>query len=89
MTTFTLGATTVEGASGGRDIGTDGQPNGELEPYVYVGPWYPDDRPESSFWNGESFPGAVLRHADLMAADDPRSTAKSFLKEGRDLLTPS
>ena len=50
------------------------------EPYVYVGPWNTDGLPDGGFWNA-SF-GAVLPYAELLAAEDQRATALSFLREG-------
>ncbi len=59
---------------------------GEAEPYVYVGPWYPESRGDDPFWNATSFPGGMLRYRDLLAADDQRATALAFLRRGRELL---
>jgi hypothetical protein len=55
----------------------------EPEPYVYVGP---HDRSglDDPFWNAAF--GALLRHADLLAAADPAATAASFLERARRLL---
>jgi hypothetical protein len=51
-------------------------------PYVYVGPWQPDDDP---FWNAGSY--ARLGYPDLVAAPDPTARALAFLAAGHDLLT--
>ncbi len=71
------------------DVTKDAAPGAEPLPYVYVGPWYPDRRPDSDYWNGEGFPGAVLRYDDIVAADDPleqRELVLAFLRKGRSLL---
>lgn len=54
------------------------------EPYLYVGPWgaIGDD----DYWNAESFNGAVLPYAELMAADDQHATALAFYRKGIALL---
>ncbi|MBA3798908.1 MAG: hypothetical protein H0X18_07405 [Geodermatophilaceae bacterium] len=54
-------------------------------PYLYVAPWYPDDKPDSAYWSAGTM--AVLRYADLLAEPDPAGTALSFLREGRSLLS--
>jgi hypothetical protein len=51
------------------------------EPYLYLGPWAKASGP---FWN-ESF-GASLAYGHLLAADDQRQAALTFLRAGRDLL---
>jgi hypothetical protein len=48
------------------------------EPYLYVGPW--TARPEGDLWNATAFPGAELAYADLLAADDPATTAIEFFE---------
>jgi hypothetical protein len=50
------------------------------EPYLYVGPW---DAAIASgeLWNGTGFAGAELRYSELLAAEDQRRTALSFLEE--------
>lgn len=60
---------------------------GSDEPYLYVGPWYPDARPDSDYWNASSFPGAALGYAELAASVDPVDRAATFLRQGRQVLT--
>ncbi|MEM9132040.1 MAG: hypothetical protein AAF962_23655 [Actinomycetota bacterium] len=59
---------------------------GESEPYVYVSAWYPESLGDDAFWNSTTYPGAILRYQELLAADDQRATALAFLRRGRDLL---
>ncbi len=54
---------------------------GHQLPYLYVGPWQPDDDP---FWNAGSY--ARLGYAELEAAEDPVARALGFFAEGHDLL---
>lgn len=54
------------------------------EPYLYVGPWG-DERPGDAGWWNAPF-GAVLGHAELAAADDPRATATAFMRRGLEML---
>jgi hypothetical protein len=56
------------------------------EPYLYVGPWYADNRPDSDYWNATSFPGSALTYGKLLEADDPRAVALAFLRQGREIL---
>ena len=51
------------------------------EPYLYVAAWGEIDRSDS-YWNDDAFNGASLGYAELRAADDPRSTALTFLRDG-------
>ncbi|MEP6626014.1 MAG: hypothetical protein ABJC79_16315 [Acidimicrobiia bacterium] len=46
-------------------------------PYLYVGPWNPDDHP---FWNAGSF--ARLGYSELLSAPDPAVRAAAFFSEG-------
>jgi len=55
------------------------------EPYLYVGPWGSERPGDDAYWNAPF--GAVLAHADLIAASDPHATAVAFLHHGIDLLT--
>ncbi|GAB2756533.1 hypothetical protein GCM10027020_05830 [Nocardioides salsibiostraticola] len=66
------------------DVTQDATAGPEELPYVYVAPWYPDDKPDSAYWSAGSM--AVLRYADLLAEPDPASAALAFLREGRSLL---
>jgi hypothetical protein len=70
-------------APGGTRANFGCSPGDEAEPspYCYIGPWAPQ---EGDFWNA-SF-GAVLRYADLVDADDQRSRALAFFREGLSLL---
>lgn len=54
------------------------------EPYLYVGPW--GTISDDAYWNAESFNGAVLTYAELLAADDQRATALAFYRKGITLL---
>ncbi len=53
-------------------------------PYLYVGPWYPDEKPESDYWSAGRL--AILRYADLITEPNPAAAARNFLVEGRSLL---
>lgn len=67
------------------DVAKDATAGPEPLPYVYVGPWYPDDKPESDYWSAGRL--AILRYADLVDEPDPAAAARAFLLEGRSLLT--
>lgn len=67
------------------DVAKDATPGPEPLPYVYVGPWYPDDTPESDYWSAGRL--AILRYSDLVEEPDPETAARAFLSEGRSLLT--
>ena len=55
------------------------------EPYLYVAPW---QAPEPSpLWRAESFAGAELSYASLLAAADQRDEALSFFRARLDALT--
>lgn len=54
------------------------------EPYVYVAPWYPDDRPESRVWNAPF--GAALPLSEFVDAPDQRAAVLEFWRQGRDVL---
>ena len=56
------------------------------EPYLYVGAWGEIDRSDG-YWNDEAFNGSSLPFADLAAADDQRSAAIAFFREGHRRLT--
>jgi hypothetical protein len=54
------------------------------EPYLYVGPWDARRPGDAAFWNAPF--GAVLRYAQVAAADEPREAMRSFLMHGLVLL---
>lgn len=56
------------------------------EPYLYVAAWYGVDKSDP-FWNAESFGGAQLNYADLLAADDQRATAIDFFRTANKKLS--
>lgn len=66
------------------DVNADATPGPEPLPYLYVGPWYPEEKAPSEFWTAGSI--AVLRYADLAFSPDPAVAARDFLAEGRSLL---
>ncbi len=66
------------------DVTKDATPGPEPLPYLYVGPWYPDDKPESDYWSAGRL--AILRYADLITEPNPAAAALAFLVEGRALL---
>lgn len=66
------------------DVSQDATTGPEPLPYVYVAPWYPDEKPASDYWAAGRL--AVLRYADLTAESDPAAAARAFLVEGRSLL---
>lgn len=55
------------------------------QPYLYVSAWSEVDR-SVNFWNDQSFNGASLGHADLLAARDPVDRGVEFLLEGYRIL---
>lgn len=55
------------------------------EPFVYVSPWDKSNL-DDSFWNADSFGGAIFEYSELLGADDQRQTALTFLSRGRELL---
>ncbi len=67
------------------DVAVDTSAGPEPLPYVYVAPWYPDELPSSDFWSAGRL--AVLRYSDLVTEADPAAAARSFLLQGRALLT--
>ncbi|MGA9276172.1 hypothetical protein [Ilumatobacter sp.] len=67
------------------DVNQDASAGSEPLPYIYVAPWYPDDKPTSEYWSAGRM--AVLRYSDLITDSDPTSAARAFLLEGRALLT--
>lgn len=73
-----------EASSRRATIGGSPGDGGSAEPYLYVGPW--GGVTEDAYWNAESFPGAVLPYATIVAADDQRGVALEFLREGITLL---
>ena len=54
-------------------------------PYLYVGPWGGIDAGDD-YWSTESFPGAALGYATLLAAPDQRSAALEFFTAGYERL---
>lgn len=54
------------------------------EPYLYVLPWAEVER--GGFWNADSFTGAILPYAELVAAADQRAAALDFFRQGRNAL---
>ena len=66
------------------DVSADATAGPEPLPYVYVAPWYPDEKPSSAYWSGGRM--AILRYSDLAAERDPAAAAHAFLVEGRSLL---
>ncbi len=72
------------------DVAKTADPGPEPLPYAYVGPWFADDRPTSSFWNASSFPGALLHHHEIVAVGpshaEQRNAVLAFLRKGRSLL---
>ncbi len=66
------------------DVSADATAGPEPLPYLYVAPWYPDEKPTSAYWSAGRL--AVLRYADLAAESDPAAAAHAFLVEGRSLL---
>ncbi|MDX6673129.1 MAG: hypothetical protein QOH11_547 [Solirubrobacteraceae bacterium] len=75
--------------AGGRRAGYGASPgDGEHpEPYLYVTPWAPP--PEGKLWNATAFRGADLPLAELLDADDQRTTALDFLRVRLDALLAS
>lgn len=72
--------------AGGRRAGYGASPgDGEHpEPYLYVTPWSPP--PDGELWNATAFRGADLPVAELLDADDQRTTALDFLRARLDAL---
>ena len=66
------------------DVSADATAGPEPLPYLYVAPWYPDERPTSECWSAGRL--AVLRYSDVAAEPDPAAAARAFLIEGRSLL---
>ena len=67
------------------DVSADATAGPEPLPYLYVAPWYPDEKPSSDFWSAGRM--AVLRYSDLVTEADPAAAARAFLLQGRALLT--
>jgi hypothetical protein len=69
------------------DVSKDASAGPEPLPYLYVGPWFPDNLPDTEYWSGGGL--AILRFGDLITEPDPAATAWAFLVEGRSqLLSP-
>ena len=60
--------------------GLGGSPGDEshAEPYLYVTPWIA--RPSGDLWQAQSFPGAEMSYAELLAAPDQREAALEFFR---------
>lgn len=69
-------------ASYGASPGDDAHP----EPYLYISAWGEVDRSDT-FWNGATFNGAILGHAQLHDSADPYATALEFYEAGLERLT--
>lgn len=54
------------------------------EPYLYVTHWA--DVADDPFWSDAVFGGASLRYRDLVATGDPAHAARTFFREGQELL---
>ena len=54
-------------------------------PYAYVGPWGDVDRSDP-YWNDDTFGGASLPYAEIIAAADPASAVFEFLYAGFDSI---
>ena len=53
------------------------------DPYLYIGPWEPQDGP---FWNAPF--GAYLPYAEIVQSDQQRALALSFVNRGLARLNP-
>ena len=75
-------ATVLAWAIGDEDLRLGLSP-GDVEPYVYVGPWNSEGL-SGDFWNAPF--GAVLSYRDLLAVGgDQRQAALAFLRRGAGL----
>ena len=72
------------GAGGRANLGGSPGDAHHAEPYLYVGPWGAERPGDPAFWNAPF--GAILPHARLREAEDPRGLAEAFLRRGLDLL---
>ena len=74
----------IGSAEAGRRAGYGASPGdgSSVEPYLYVSPWSGVPDPTDPYWNAESFGGAILPYAALLAADDQRATALDFFRTG-------
>jgi hypothetical protein len=57
-------------------------------PYVYVSAWGDIDRSDH-YWNDSAFNGASLGYLELLASDDPKTTAIDFMLRGYGILHSS
>lgn len=80
---FDLGCDVAVG-DGRANLGASPGDSGHATPYLYVGPWGAERPGDDGYWNVPF--GALLGHAELLAADDPTATAVRFLRRGLDLL---
>lgn len=80
---FDLGCDVATGA-GRANLGASPGDGGHATPYLYVGPWGAERPGDDAYWNVPF--GAVLGHADLLAAGDPTTAGVRFLRRGLDLL---
>lgn len=69
------------------DVAKDATAGPEPLPYLYVGPWFPDNLPDTEYWSSGSL--AILRYGDLTCESDPAAAARAFLVEGRSQLLSS
>ena len=70
--------------SGRANYGASAGDGGHELPYLYVGPWNPND---DAFWNAGTY--ARLGHAELVASADPEGTAIEFFTRGYTAASPS
>lgn len=82
---FDLGTDLGVEADGTRvTIGASPGDEANPQPYLYVLPWA--EVSSGGFWNAESFRGAILAYAELVAAPDHREAALAFFRTGQELI---
>ncbi|MDY7104852.1 MAG: hypothetical protein S0880_27010 [Actinomycetota bacterium] len=81
---FDLGVDVGVGTERRANLGASAGDGPDGAPYLYVGPWGEERPGDPGYWNA-SF-GAVLAHADLVAAADPVEAGVAFLRRGIELL---
>jgi hypothetical protein len=74
----------AETAHGRVNLGASPGDSGQLQPYLYVGPWGADRPGDASFWNA-GFGATVTRDA-LYRTGDPLGEAVEFFGRGLSLL---
>jgi hypothetical protein len=81
-------AGTDVGVGGGERVNLGFSPGDafESQPYAYIGPWSAERRGDPAFWNAPF--GAVLRAAEVEAADDRLAACVEFLRTGITLASP-